>query len=209
MIDSLETWWGGLALIVKIFYGIGIFSTIVLSVQTFLLLIGLDGSDSDGALDVSHDMGQDMDHDMDHGDGDFGFLSVRTVIAFLTGFGWVGAILLKTGISLSLSLLAAGAVGFVLMFSIFWLMKLLWSMRESGTLDYHSAVGEIGTVYLPIPGERTGHGQIEVMMQGRLQTVPAVTSMSERLENRTRVLVIDVLEDNTLVVLPDDTPTKP
>jgi hypothetical protein len=83
-------------------------------------------------------------------------------------------------------------------------MRFLWSMRESGTLDYHNAVGEIATVYLPIPPKREGRGQVQVIIQGRLQTIPAITSRGERLENRAKVLVVDVLEDNTLVVVPDD-----
>ncbi|MAS94500.1 MAG: hypothetical protein CMO55_14975 [Verrucomicrobiales bacterium] len=202
MMESLNTWWDHLNLVTKFFYGIGILSTVILCVQTILSLIGLDGGDSDGALDTVEDV--------DGGEGsDVGFLSFRTIVAFLTGFGWIGALLLKIGTAIWIALLAAGATGFVFMFLIFWLMRALWSMRESGTLDYRSAIGEIGSVYLPIPGERTGKGQIEVMMQGRLQTVPAVTSKPDRLENRSRVLVVDVLEDNTLVVVPDDTPTQP
>ncbi len=190
MLDSLDTWWSELSVTLRFFYIVGIVATGILALQTMLLLFGLDGAD-----------GVDADVDVD---GDLGFVSVRTVIAFLTGLGWVGVILLEADLPLWGVLLGAVIAGLVLMSSLFFLMKFLWSLRESGTLDYRSAVGEIGSVYLPIPGNRDGRGQIEVIMQGRLQTVPAITSRRGRIENRTRVLVVDVLEDNTLVVIPDD-----
>ncbi|MEX2579173.1 MAG: hypothetical protein WD342_08945 [Verrucomicrobiales bacterium] len=194
MMEDLNSWWDGLALVAKIFYTIGMFSTALLGVQTLMMLLGLDGdheADGFGGGDES-------------GFGDIEFLSVRTATAFLVGFGWMGAILTKAGSALWLVVLVALLVGLVLMFTVFYLMKVLWSMRHSGTLDYRNAVGQVGSVYLPIPGEREGKGQIEVMIQGRLQTVQAVTSKPGRIDNRDKVLVIDVLEDNTLLVIPEE-----
>lgn len=201
MMEELNTWWDGLALIAKVFYTIGIFSTAVLGVQTFLTLIGLDGDDAVDAADAM-DGGEISD---EVGDGDLQFLSVRTIIAFLVGFGWVGASLIKAGLSIAAVVVIAFCVGLVLMFGIFYLMKFFWAMRQDGTLDYRNAIGEIGSVYLPIPGGKAGKGQIEVMIQGRLQTVQAITSAPERIGNREKVLVIDRLEDNTLLVIPDET----
>ena len=83
MMEELNTWWDGLALIAKVFYTIGIFSTAVLGVQTFLTLIGLDGDDAVDAADAM-DGGEISD---EVGDGDLQFLSVRTITAFLVGFG--------------------------------------------------------------------------------------------------------------------------
>lgn len=201
MMENLNTWWDGLALIAKVFYTIGMFSTAVLGVQTFLTLIGLDGDDAVDAADAM-DGGEISD---EVGDGDLQFLSVRTITAFLVGFGWVGASLIKAGLSIAAVVVIAFCVGLVLMFGIFYLMKFFWAMRQDGTLDYRNAIGEIGSVYLPIPGGKAGKGQIEVMIQGRLQTVQAITSAPERIGNREKVLVIDRLEDNTLLVIPDET----
>ena len=201
MMENLNTWWDGLALIAKVFYTIGMFSTPVLGVQTFLTLIGLDGDDAVDAADAM-DGGEISD---EVGDGDLQFLSVRTITAFLVGFGWVGASLIKAGLSIAAVVVIAFCVGLVLMFGIFYLMKFFWAMRQDGTLDYRNAIGEIGSVYLPIPGGKAGKGQIEVMIQGRLQTVQAITSAPERIGNREKVLVIDRLEDNTLLVIPDET----
>ena len=194
MIETLDTWWSGLTLIIKVFYTIGMFSTAVLGFQTVLAVSGLDGMDGDTDLEMSDSPG----------DGDLGFISIRTIFAFLVGFGWVGAILLKSEFSLWLVFLLAPVVGIALMVLIYLMMKALYSMRESGTLNYRNAVGEIATVYLPIPGGKEDSGQVEVMIQGRLMTVPAITSKPDRLENRSRVLVVDVLDDNTLVVVSED-----
>jgi len=199
--ESLDTWWDGLTLVHQFFYAIGIVATAVLAVQVVLTLIGADGHDADGADTIAVD-----GHEIPDGDADVGLLSVRTVTAFLVGFGWVGAFLLRTGFPLFLTVPIAFAAGLAMLFGIFYTLKLLWSLRESGTLDYHNAVGQIGAVYLPIPGERKGKGQIEVMIQGRLQVVPAETSRPGPLANRSRVLVVDRLEDNTLLVVPDESP---
>lgn len=202
MIESLNNWWDGLSLVLKIFYGIGLVATTIVGVQTVLTLLGFDGHDADG--DVADGHAGDGGHDGDFQGEGIAMFSIRTVTAFLVGFGWMGAFLAKGGMSLLLVIPIAGAVGFVFMLMIYFVMRLLWSMRDSGNLDYHNAVGEIGSVYLPIPGEKAGKGQIQVMVQGRLQTIAAMTSRPGRIENREKVLVVDVLEDNSLLVIPEE-----
>jgi len=213
---TLDAWWDGLTLILKIFYAIGMFSTAVLGVQTILALFGLGdhhdlpdmGADLDGHGDVPN---FDTDHPAvghELGDDRLNVLSIRTVIAFLVGFGWIGAACLSSGFGLFLTLLIAGAVGLAMMFTVFGIMRLFWNMREDGSLDYHNAIGEIATVYLPIPGNGEGPGQVEVMIQGRLQVVQAFTSRPDRIDNRAKVLVIDLNEDNSLQVIPDESEFK-
>ena len=137
-----------------------------------------------------------------HDDAGIGIISARTVIPFFAGFGWTGVICLKNGLGMGLAVLIAVAVGLVLMFAVYAIMRALWSLRETGTLDYHNAVGEIGTVYLPIPPKREGSGQVEVMVQGRRMNVTAFTDSETRLENRSRVRVVEDLGSNTLLVAP-------
>jgi len=146
------------------------------------------------------------DFDGDHGDGDGGLsmLSIRTITAFLVGFGWIGAACLSSGMGIILTLIIGGGVGLILMFMVFSIMRFFYNMQEEGTLDYHNAVGQIATVYLPIPANGTAPGQVEVMIQGRLQVVRAFTSKPDRIENRMSVLVIDLNEDNSLQVIPDE-----
>jgi len=81
-------------------------------------------------------------------------------------------------------------------------MRFLYGLQHSGTLDYHNAIGEIGTVYLPIPAAMGGNGRVQVTVQGRLRVVTALTRHPARLENQSRVRVVDVLDENSLVVEP-------
>ena len=209
IIATLDTWWDGLTGAIRIFYVIGVFSTSILGVQTVLALFGIGEHGQMPELDVDADIDADVaDFDGDHpgdGDGDdgLGVLSIRTITAFLVGFGWIGAACLSSGMGTFPTLLIAGAVGFILMLTVFWTMRFFWNMQEEGTLDYHNAIGRTATVYLPIPANGTGPGQVEVMIQGRLQVIPAFTSKPDRIENRASVLVIDLNEDNSLQVIPD------
>ena len=159
-------------------------------VQLLLVFLGFD-SDSD----------VDMDADADATDGGH-ILSVRTITAFFAGFGWSGVACLDAGFSLLTTLLISVVVGSVFMFGVFALMRFLYGLRYSGTLDYRNAIGQVGSVYLPIPGEMSGPGKVEVLVQGRLRVVDAFNNSADSIPNRSRVKVIDVMDQNTLVVEP-------
>ncbi len=189
----MSTWWSSLILEQQIYYAIAFTATAIVSVQTLLLFVG-DVTDLAGAGDV------DMDGPGGHPSG-IGLLSSRTIVAFLVGFGWTGAIVASEGARASeFTALTAVVVGLLFGAAILYLMRFLSSLRHSGTLDYVNAVGEVGTVYLPIPAAMAGPGKIQVMIQGRLKEVQALTHDHERIENRTPVRVVELLDDNTLVV---------
>jgi hypothetical protein len=191
----MESWWGALGTELQVFYAIAIATTALLVAQLVLLVSGVAGGEGElhGAADA-------------HGDTGVGILSVRTVTAFFTGFGWAGVVALEAGKTLGVAIVWAVASGTAFMLGVFFLMRGLYSLRESGTLDFRNAVGAVGTVYLPIPGEMAGPGQIEVLFQGRLQVVQAFTRVAQRLPNRTRVRVTELLDPTTLVVEPLEAP---
>jgi len=197
--EALSEWWDALDGAMKFFYTIAFAATSVLLIQTVLMLFGFD-SDGGELGDIGH---LDMDHG-DHGGGDVSVLSVRSITAFMVGLGWMGAILRDLGWSLLFVVPLALMVGFFLMMLVFWFMKFLHSLRESGNLDYAYAIGETGTVYLPIAPNREKSGKIQVIVQGRLSVVDAFTDSAERIENRVKVRVLDVLGENTLLVEPQD-----
>ena len=82
------------------------------------------------------------------------------------------------------------------------LMRGLYGLRQTGTIDYSNAVGEVASVYLPVPPKMSGPGQVEVTVQGRLRVVPAFTRSAARIPNGTRVKVVETMDRNTLVVEP-------
>lgn len=189
---KMDTWWGSLGNSLQIFWGIAIVTSAVMAVQLVLMLLGFDGDS---------DVDMDTDTDLDGGDGG-NILSVRTITAFFAGFGWSGVACLDAGYSLLTTLLISTAVGSVFMLGVFALMRFLYGLRYSGTLDYRNAIGEIGSVYLPVPGEMSGPGKVEVLVQGRLRVVDAFNKSADSLPNRSRVKVVDVIDQNTLVVEP-------
>jgi len=196
-------WWRGMTIELQIFYLIGITSTLVLIVQTFLMLI-LGGDGDIGGGDVPDPGAPDVTAHT----GDIHLVSVRTVVAFLMGFGWTGVIALKRGLPLDTALLYALGVGALFMAGIYYLMKTLYSLRDSGNIDYHNAVGQIGTVYIPIPPDQSAPGQIEVMIQGRVRFVDAFTNHAEKIKSTTRVKVMSVIDSGTVLVEPIHAPVS-
>ena len=191
----MSEWWAGLSLEQQIYYGIAIVATALVLVQTLLLLVG-------GATELVEAGDVDMDDPTEHPSG-IHLLSSRTIVAFFVGFGWTGAI--ASGEALgnpATTAVAAAIVGTLFGAVIFYLMRFLHSLRYSGTLDYHNALGEVGTVYLPIPPAMAGSGRIQVIVQGRLKVIQALTRHNQLIENSARVRVVDLLDENTLVVEP-------
>ena len=86
-------YWLNLSSTMQTFVGIGAISSLVLSLQ---LLLSLIGGDIDG-LDADLDL-------VDGGEGGAsGILSVRTIGAFFTGFGWTGASMTDYGYGLGIT----------------------------------------------------------------------------------------------------------
>jgi membrane protein implicated in regulation of membrane protease activity len=174
----------------KTFVGIGMFSSAILFIQMLIVLAG-------GYLDVP-----DLDFDIaEAGEGGAtGMFSIRGIGSFFTGFGWTGASVLDAGGSLWLAIAAAIVVGLCVLFGFVSMMRWLQSLREEGNINYKNAIGQVGSVYVPIPPNREGLGQIEVKVQSRVSTVRAVSDHSERLENRVAVRVTELVDDRTLLV---------
>jgi hypothetical protein len=177
-------YWLNLSSTMQTFVGIGAISSLVLSLQ---LLLSLIGGDIDG-LDADLDL-------VDGGEGGAsGILSVRTIGAFFTGFGWTGASMTDYGYGLGITTVVSSVVGLALLAMVFYLMAYLHSLRQEGTLDYSNTIGQVGSVYLPIPSNRKGLGQIEVMVQGRLSIVRAVTDNDKKIGNRVAVRVTELVD---------------
>lgn len=187
----IEAWWDSLTLALQVYFGIAIVATFVLFLQLLLAVFGFD-------FDTDVDFDTDLS---DHGDGS-GVLSVRSVTAFLTGFGWGGVIAIRQGLSVLSATAVALAAGGALMAAVVVMMRAVYGLRYSGSVDYKNAIGVVGNVYVPIPGDMSGPGQVEVMVQGRLAVVQAFTRTAEKLPNHTRVRVVDTLDQQTLIVEP-------
>ena len=184
----MELWWQNLNLPLQIFYATGVVAAIALGIEALLTLFGFNHYDLPEAT-------------VDHPD-QMGMLSVRTITGFFFGFGWSGAIAIKSGLGLVASTLIACFVGAAFLLGIYLLMRALFSLHASGTLDYKNAVNQIATVYVTVPPRRGGGGQVEVLIQGRLQTISCLTSSPIALTPQTKVKVTGLIGQSTLEVEP-------
>jgi len=184
-------WWNSLTGATLFFW------TVAIGASVFQLLLFA------GSMFAGHDFDHstDIDHHVSGAEGAVKVLSLRAMVAFAVGFGWAGVLFVDEGFSLTVTIAIAMFVGLLFMAMIYGVMRFMVSLKADGTLDYANAVGLEGKVYVTIPAARAGEGQIELLLQGRLITVTAVTSHTEPLPPQTPVRVIAV-EGNTLVVSP-------
>ena len=192
----MNDWWTHLSGLDQLFYAIAFLFTAILIIQAAMMCIGFDHG---GAVDPTNNI--DVPH-AETGTDVMGvhILSIRTAVAFFVGFGWGGAAMSSFGVTPPVALIGAFAIGTIFLFGVFYLIKALYSLRSSGTLDYANAIGQTGSVYMAIPPEETGNGQIEVMIQGRLQILPACTKAKARIPTNTKVRVVGVADPQTLLV---------
>jgi membrane protein implicated in regulation of membrane protease activity len=181
VLESLTNFFGGP---LPLFYGIALIASVLLVVQVLLTFFGFDDFDADGA-----EVGS-------------GIITLRSLTGFFGGFGWTAVLMIESGFSPGISTLAGVLAGLVLMLSFAYLMRLLYSLRESGNVQLETAVGKTGTVYVSIPADSASVGQIQIMVQGRLQVVPATTHSGERIPSGGQVRIIDLIDGMTLLVEP-------
>ncbi len=174
----------------QLFWGIGLLGLFLIILQAiFGVLIGHDGdTSSSGSLDLHGG----------HGGGG-SVVSLKTVSAMLLGFGFGGALLEKNGYSAGISALGGIGTGLVIGGAYFALMNSLYRLRSDGTSVLSNAINRSGTVYMRIPGNTSGAGEIQVSFGGRLQNIQAYTRGID-LPTGTAVRVIALHGDHALLV---------
>ncbi len=127
-------------------------------------------------------------------------LSVRSVSAALA-FGGIGGMAMRAGgFGVPVAASVALAAGSVSAWGVATAMRAMLRLERDGTVRLGGAVGHQGQVYLSIPGARAGAGKIHVSLQGRTVECRAVSD--EPLPTGAAILVVDVLDPETVVVVP-------
>lgn len=192
MLLVLGEWWADLAGIDKIFWGISIVFSVLFFIQFVLSLIGLDFE-------------TDVDVDTDTGfstDADFTLFSVRSFIAFFTFFGWTGVLILNNGGTTFWAIAFGTLSGFLAMLLVGYLLYLFARLQDDGSVfNPYEAVDEVGTVYIRIPANQQGTGKIQIKLQGSIKEMEAVTRDSEQIPTGAAIRVIDILDDETTMVV--------
>ncbi len=141
----MDAWWSAQPLVSQVFCIIAAAGSVALLILLATSLFGFQ------AGEIGHaDPGVGGDATMVH------VLGVRTVTAFLVGFGWTGLLVSSHGQSAWLAVLLAFAGGCVLMYLVWLLLRTLVGLSASGSLDYANAIGASASVYMAIPAALAG-----------------------------------------------------
>ncbi len=150
---------------------------------------GVDSPDvaPDGTFDA-------LEH-VDTGFTDFQFISMKSIFAFVTMFGWVGVVWGKSG---WIGFIAGLIIGLLAMFLTALAVWMMLKLQHSGNITDADMVGLSGTVYITIPAGRTASGKVTVALRGSTNEVTAFAD--EELPTGTQVKLIKALEPSKFLV---------
>lgn len=167
----------------------------------------IDSIDSGGDVNIDHDYSiNDTDNTSDqsyahqydtHG---LRLFTVRGIMAFLMMGSWVGFLLSRAKVPEVIATICAFISGMIALVFIAKIMQLLMGLQEDGTIKVKNTLGQIGQVYIRIPGEEKGRGKVNVTVQEKLCEFEAVTEKSETIKTGEMVYITDVRAGNVLVV---------
>lgn len=187
-------WWASLSSFERIFWYCAIPFSLLFLIRLVSALIGFGDADDDG--DIS-DIGE-PEGGADFLE-DFRLFTLQNFIIFFTGFGWGGIFAVNTGFNPIFSLIFAFFFGLALMIAVAAIFYFITRLAESGNISLSNALNATGRVYLPIPGQRSGSGQVQITVQGSLREVAAMTE-GEPLSTGTPVKVVSVVNQDVLLV---------
>ncbi len=191
--EWMSQWWDTLSVAQQLFWGIALFFSVLFIFQFVINLIGF-------GLDLDSDAGPDLETDHDvHIDPGFAWLSVRSVIAFFTFFGWAGVIVLSRGGPLLWALLIAFLSGMLAMSLVGYLLYLFSQQTQIGNYHIDEALYHTGEVYLTIPARKSGVGKILIQLGNGTREVDALTE-GKMLPNGSIVRVTGILGDTLVLV---------
>jgi membrane protein implicated in regulation of membrane protease activity len=134
-----------------------------ITIAGFILLVG--GSIFGHDHDVDHGHDGHFGHDAGHDEATVSMFSVKVIGSFIMGFGAGGAIAAHYGMgSLTASFVGLG-VGFLMGLIMYWVMRLIYGQQSTSIVNTSTAVGEIGTVTVPIG--RHGTGEVALTLRGQ------------------------------------------
>lgn len=175
--------WSALPLEMKVIWGAAIAASVVFIIQT---VITFAGDDADMGLDTV--------------DGGRNFYIFRNLVNFVMGFGW-SAIILSNLLRPMWNMLFSfffGLIYVVLVMGIFHsISQMLQSRKKNSKAD---VIGCKGKVELPIPSAHQGVGKVQISINGDVREYDAITLGEEELATGTTILVLSVINENTLEV---------
>lgn len=169
--------------------------------ETFYLLIaggGLVFLVVNLLLGEVFDLSEDLDFDFE---GEPSWFNLKAIAAGAIGFGIVGFLSVRTGLSV-LFIVALAIVGFLVMLvaSLFLVLRPLFRQQSNSQLGRSSYIGLIGTISLAV--EADGWGQVQFTdRNGALVKERAVSHDGAAVATGTSVVIREVGESSVVVVV--------
>lgn len=211
----MNEWWAALSMMQKIFFAMAFPASLILLIQTVMLVIGLGGDESSAAdaagspeaLDSAdvHDVQGGHDGDGGGGGSDDGLhvFSIRGIVSFFAIGGWAGFACLSNSVPALIALLVAFLAGAATMVALAKMIQSLMRLQESGNVSKTNALGKMGNVYLRIPEAGKGMGKINVIVQEQLREFDAV-SIDREIPTGAVVRVVGIETGGILAVAPEE-----
>lgn len=171
-----------------LYWALALVGTLLFAISGLFSLFG-------GGMDA--DMPDTDDPITAHFDTDLGFrlVSIRSVLAFVTVFGWGGVLWGDNGWVGFLGALACGFATMVLTAAIIYgAMR----MQMSGNISNASIVGMNGIVYVTIPAGRNNAGKVTVVVNGTTREIRAVSD--QELPTGTPVVIKEMIAERRYLV---------
>lgn len=218
--EWFTSWYESLNTVQQVLAAGAIPATVILIIQTVLLMFGVGGHDADhGEFDhdfsYSHDFDGHIDHDFDHSHDFDGHIdhdgahhlsgvrifTIRGLVAMFAVGGWLGIAMIDLGVSNAISVIIAFVGGFLALILVALVLKLMLSLQQGGNIDVQNAIAKTAKVYLTIPASRKGTGKVTFTLQERFVEMDAVTDFTQDIKTDSMVQIVSVT-DNCLVVRP-------
>ncbi len=176
--------------LLRSFWFIAIPVSIIFLIQTVMTFMGVDAGDGIDA---------DFDSNLSGTDAPFQLFSLRNLVNFLLGAGWGGISFYNTVENKTLLILISAAIGVAFVAIFFLIIRQVQRFGEDNSFNIQQALNQTGTVYIPIPENKTGTGKVQVSVKGSVHELTAIT-LNERIATGALIKVTKI-ENNNLVVV--------
>ncbi|MDR0354793.1 MAG: hypothetical protein LBJ64_03545 [Deltaproteobacteria bacterium] len=145
---------------------------------------GADGAEGFGSDADGHSIGMALSE----------YLSVRNLVAFLIGYGWVTFAGLCAGWSKVAASLAGTGAGIALVFASLLLLRTFLKFQEDGSLNLKTLEGRDASVYIAIHGSAANIGKVMVDTKSGRMELPARTRDEEAIRPGKLVKILSVVD---------------
>ena len=189
-------WWEQLSRFQQIMFIIATSSSGVMLIFLVLMAIGIDNSEFDGIDEIDIDV---INDEPLIGFAGLRILTLRGILVLLSMGAWT-AFLVEPYMHVLLALGLGLVVGLISAYLVALAFRASLKLESTGNIDYKHAVSKYATVYIRVLKNRSGKGKVTLNLQERFIEVDAITDEDEDLLNQSKVEVIDIYDETTLIV---------